>query len=545
VSETEHVSSEGGPQPWPQAGVETLPRTAIPTDHPEDFATYDGLAPNAAWVAGGAGSGESRYGLIRLALLVAAVIAGTVLFGPYVFIIIGGLLVSIALHEFGHYWTAKRCGMKVTEYFIGFGPRLFSFRRGETEYGFKLIPAGAYVRIVGMHNLEEVGPGDEPRTYRQQGTFKRMAVVLAGPFMNILIAFVLIFAMFLLQGAPTDKWFVATVLPGQSASIAGMQSGDMITAIDGEPVGDFDGFRKQLDAKAGRQVKLGVDRQGQSVVLTPTLGWRFNAAGMAAVAAKPALWEGDIITGENGQTDTTPAYEDLRRQLAQPGPPVNVRIDRQGHAYDLLLNRPMTIPADGASGFLGVKQESVLQKESPVGAAGETTRAMARVVGLTGSSFGRLFSPAGLTDYSKQVIDSAHSTTTLVAPEGNALVPVGSSPPAESVKPGSQSVRPISIVGIVQAGTGAAEAGIWDFLLLLATVNLALAIINLLPLLPFDGGHAVIAGYEGIRGRIRGQRYYADLTKMMPVVYGVVGLLLLLGTSSILMDIMRPVSFTP
>ena len=85
------------------------------------------------------------------------------------------LLVMIFLHELGHYLTAKWAGMKVTEFFLGFGPRIWSFQRGETEYGLKAIPAGAYVRIIGMHNLDEVPPEDEPRTYQNQPYWRKMA----------------------------------------------------------------------------------------------------------------------------------------------------------------------------------------------------------------------------------------------------------------------------------------------------------------------------------------------------------------------------------
>ena len=86
-----------------------------------------------------------------------------------------GIILMVMLHEFGHYWMAKRSGMKVTEFFVGFGPRLWSFRRGETEYGVKAIPAGGYVRIIGMTNMEEVDPADEPRTFRQATPGKRLA----------------------------------------------------------------------------------------------------------------------------------------------------------------------------------------------------------------------------------------------------------------------------------------------------------------------------------------------------------------------------------
>jgi hypothetical protein len=101
-----------------------------------------------------------RVAIVLVALGYAAAVS------PWLFVLIMALLVSIFLHELGHFLVAKRTGMKVTEFFLGFGPRIWSFRRGETEYGMKIIPAGAYVKIVGMSNLEEVAPEDEARSYR-------------------------------------------------------------------------------------------------------------------------------------------------------------------------------------------------------------------------------------------------------------------------------------------------------------------------------------------------------------------------------------------
>ena len=115
-----------------------------------------------------------------------------------------GIILMVMLHEFGHYWTAKRSGMKVTEFFVGFGPRLWSFTRGETEYGVKAIPAGGYVRIIGMTNLEEVDPADEPRTFRQGTPGKRLTVILAGVTVNLIIAFVLFFVVIAGQGRVSD-----------------------------------------------------------------------------------------------------------------------------------------------------------------------------------------------------------------------------------------------------------------------------------------------------------------------------------------------------
>src|SRR5262245_65478357 len=106
-------------------------------------------------------------------------------------LIVVGIVVMVMAHEFGHYWTAKRAGMKVTEFFLGFGPRLWSVQRGETEYGVKALPLGGYVRIVGMNNLEEVDPADEPRTFRGGTTRNRLVVILAGVTVNLILAWVL------------------------------------------------------------------------------------------------------------------------------------------------------------------------------------------------------------------------------------------------------------------------------------------------------------------------------------------------------------------
>ena len=110
------------------------------------------------------------------------------LWGWSMLVVIAALIVTIALHELGHYLTAKWSGMKVTEYFLGFGPRIWSFRRGETDYGVKAIPAGAYVKIIGMNSYEEVDPADESRTYRQQSYPRRLAVAVGGSAMHFLIA---------------------------------------------------------------------------------------------------------------------------------------------------------------------------------------------------------------------------------------------------------------------------------------------------------------------------------------------------------------------
>src|SRR5258708_7710335 len=124
-------------------------------------------------------------------LLTAAIAISIATHNVSTVLIVVGIIVMIMVHEFGHFLTAKWSGMKVTEYFLGFGPRLWSFRKGETDYGVKGVPAGGYVRIIGMNNLEEVDPADESRTYRQQPFWQRIVVVSAGSFMHFVMAFML------------------------------------------------------------------------------------------------------------------------------------------------------------------------------------------------------------------------------------------------------------------------------------------------------------------------------------------------------------------
>ncbi len=139
---------------------------------------------------------DNRERLIRLGYFVAIVLVLAIVTGFSPFLgVIGTLIAIVMLHEFGHFITAKWAGMKVSEYFFGFGPRLWSIKKGETEYGVKAIPVGGYVRILGMNNLEQVDPADEPRTYRQKSYPRRMSVAVAGSAMHFLLAFLLLATM--------------------------------------------------------------------------------------------------------------------------------------------------------------------------------------------------------------------------------------------------------------------------------------------------------------------------------------------------------------
>src|SRR4051794_31669460 len=183
---------------------------------------------------------EQRSALARLAAIVVAGILASALLGVAKTVaVVVAIIVMIMLHEFGHFITAKAAGMKVTEFFVGFGPRLWSVRKGETEYGVKAIPAGGYCKIIGMHNLEEVDPVDEPRTYREKPYWRRMSVALAGSAMHFLIAFVLLWVLNGFVGIvnwdkPLPKVAELSKLStGESpAQAAGFKLGDEIVRVD-------------------------------------------------------------------------------------------------------------------------------------------------------------------------------------------------------------------------------------------------------------------------------------------------------------------------
>jgi membrane-associated protease RseP (regulator of RpoE activity) len=203
------------------------------------------------------------------------------------------LLVSVMLHETGHFVTAKRFGMKCTRYFIGFGPTLWSTWRGETEYGIKAFPLGGFVKIVGMTSLDEVDPEDEARSFRRAPGWQRLIVLAAGSFMHFVIAAVLIFGLALAIGIENDNTTqlgtVATCVPASEhaltsgapcasgeakspAVIAGLKVGDEVTGFNGAAVSNWTQLSAEiLKVKPGQPVSLTVERDGHPLTLHTAL----------------------------------------------------------------------------------------------------------------------------------------------------------------------------------------------------------------------------------------------------------------------------------
>jgi len=236
-----------------------------------------------------AGGKSAVRSLVELVVVVGAVVALAVAAGQVaLLIVVASLIVMIMVHELGHFLAAKRGHMKVTEYFLGFGPRLWSFRKGETEYGVKAIPLGGYVKIPGMTNLEEVDPADEARTYREQPFHARLLVAVAGSAMHFVMAFVLLWTLVTFVGLPNgDKVAVRHVVdvagrPGP-AQVAGLRPGDVVVSVDGRSVGgNGDVLVAALHGSPDRPVTLVVDRAGteRTLVVTPVDGRTVHQAGV-------------------------------------------------------------------------------------------------------------------------------------------------------------------------------------------------------------------------------------------------------------------------
>jgi membrane-associated protease RseP (regulator of RpoE activity) len=441
-----------------------------------DLRHPDTEVPPPPLPAGAPGTAEAQDGLVPYAgLRLAALIAGLVALGiwnPWMLVVITALVVMITLHEFGHYVMAKRAGMKVTEFFLFFGPKVWSFRRGETEYGIKCIPAGAYVKIIGMHNLEEVPPADEGRTYRQKTFPQRVGVAVAGSAMHFLLALVLIFASLVFVGQvggtldardQARTWFIGTVVEGSGADRAGLRPGDAITSVDGEAIDTFADLREAVTPVQGETVPITFERDGR------------ERAGEVSLA--PYTYEGRRATGLGVVVDYPEPEE------------------------------------------LGIVEGIA---KTPVEFANVTVQSV--------QALGRFFSPSGIADFSDQVGSASEDREAArEAEQGGAAAEA----PSEN--------RILSIYGLVRIGSDAGAVNPAALITLFAFVNIFIGVFNLVPLLPFDGGHVLIAVYERIQERrLRRRRYFTDVARLLPLTYVVVIGLGMLFISSLYLDIANP-----
>ncbi len=401
--------------------------------------------------------GSPALRLVGLALATAAVTALIYRLGgvPWI-VVIYSVIAIIMLHEFGHYLTARWSGMKATEFFVGFGPKLWSIRRGETEYGIKALPLGGYVRILGMTSLEELSDDDEPRSFINQPVRRRVLVASAGSIVHVLLAVILGFCALFFIGEPTNNVqidslvkLVGVTTPAQAA---GLRPGDDILAVDG------------------------------------------TKATLANVS--------DLIQKSKGTT--------LRLLVARGAGATR-------HTWVVTV-RPRALSKGGAP-EIGVFLAGVLRHPGFLDAWSSAGSFTWLVTKDTGAAFGHAFSPHGLWTLYHDVTNSKAGAKAAANPN-----------------------QPRSILGALSLLADGAKAGMLPFLEILISLNISLAVLNMFPMLPLDGGHVAIALYERVRTRRGRAPYRADVTKLMPWAYGFLGLLLIFVISKAYLDVAHGVA---
>jgi membrane-associated protease RseP (regulator of RpoE activity) len=423
-----------------------------------------------------------------------------------------GLLVSVALHEVGHMVPAKRFGVRVSQFMVGFGPTLWSRQRGETEYGIKGILLGGYVRLIGMFppaevtgarprpgrmgeivqatrdaSAEEVRPGEEHRAFYRLSTPKKVVVMLGGPVMNLVIATVLFAVILVGFGIPVATTTVESVgeclLPADApadqactaddppvpVAVAGLQPGDVLVGYGGHEVSTWGEFTEAVRSAEVGEVPLEVERDGERLTLTVT----------------PVLRD-------------RPAYD-------EQGVPV---LDAEGEQ----VIRPTP--------YLGVGPSSVYESQP--------LSSVAPVVGST--VVGTLEVVFSLPQKLWEVAQAAFGVRERDASSVMGVVGLG------------------RIAGEVTSGDASVRDQVSQILFYIASLNIALFAFNLLPLLPLDGGHVVAALWEGAKrqvARLRGAPRPApvDVARMMPVAYVVVAVFVGMTALLLYADIVAPVTF--
>lgn len=265
-----------------------------------------------------------------------------------------GVLAAIFLHELGHFMTARWTGMKATQFFIGFGPRLWSFRRGETEYGVRAIPAGAFVRIVGMNNMDDVEPDDEGRTYRSKSYPRRLLVISAGSLMHMILAILLLFVVYVVDGevTPTDGVDVVEIVDGSPAGAAGLEVDDRVLTIGGTAVDTPADVSAIVQASAaGDTIELDVVRGDATITVpvvlaantdseSPLFGKPF--VGISSSEAYVTVEHSTPAAAANAVTDVFPVTWETMKSTVKVLNPVNIVTHLAGTNEDL-ASRPTTL----------------------------------------------------------------------------------------------------------------------------------------------------------------------------------------------------------
>ncbi len=465
----------------------------------------------------------------RFVGLLGVIGAMAVLGGWELLLIVAILVACIVIHEAGHYLTARWSGMKATEFFIGFGPRIFAWQRGETTYGLKALPLGAYVRIIGMNNLDDVDPADEPRAYRNAAWHKRFLTVAAGPATHFVIAILLAGVAIWQFGEEVEgQWAVGDVIPLSAAEAAGIESGDQLLRIDGRSVEDFDNLAGVVPDVQGELVAIDLVRDGEVLTIDARIGERLTAEGSTGYSG---LYEGDVLVGIDGvEVENYAAFAARAEQHIGETVEVDVVYGRRLQTELVTINTVNT--SEGAvNGFLGISEGTVRERLPLTEAASQAVPTVWDGTKQLGSRFGQLFSS----------VDGWRGLFALPPTEGATVVDSGpvltdqQRPQAEL-----DENRLLSIVGAVGLGQQLVGEGVATVLIFFVGLNISLGMINLVPLLPFDGGHMAVATYERARS-FGGRVHRVDAARLLPLTYAVLAFMMLVGGIAIVRDLVDPI----
>ena len=391
------------------------------------------------------------------------------------FVFVLGVLVFV--HELGHFLAAKRVGIRVLKFQLGFNPTILSFKYGDTEYGIGALPLGGYVKMAG--EASEDGPTGDPSEFLSKTRWERFQVLVMGPVMNLLLAFFLA-AVVLYQGAEVESYndqpvVVGVVKPDSPAARSDIRTGDRIVTVAGHNVDTWEEFFVTIGTRANRPVEIGLLRSGLDVTKTVTpvseAKSRFEIGDigvlpnvhphLAAVTegepgARAGLKAGDVIVGANGEPITFDAeFRQAIRKSANT--PLTLSILRDG----MPMNISVTPRLNGKVGFLGVSpvDDTRMIKPTVVGAFKLSAQKNAAMAGMIGQTVWGLL-------------------TRQLSPK--------------------QLMGPIAIA---QVSGESAQLGWLALAGLMVSLSLNLGLLNLMPIPMLDGGHIFIMALEGIARR--------------------------------------------
>ncbi len=422
------------------------------------------------------------------------------------FLFVLGVLIFV--HELGHFLMARRIGVRVLTFSLGFGPKLVNVKRGDTEYCISAIPLGGYVKMAG-ENPEDSRTG-APDEFLSKGKWQRFQVLVMGPIMNLLLALVVMTVVFY-QGAQVPKFereavVIGTFAPNAVAAAAGLKAGDRLTAIDGKPVENWDQFSMAIVAKAKRQVTVGYVRDGRAgeLILVPASQGKYEMGDIGIQpmihpevdevssgqpAAEAGLRKGDVILAADNEQNIS--YERLIETIrGGAGKALQLQV-RRGDTIQTIPVSPRNVAGTVMIGAQIRAWETITINPGPIEAV--------------------KLSAQKNWEWSRMIVQTL----------------VGLFTHETSVK---QLMGPVAIADLSGA---AAQAGWISLFSLMAMISLNLGLLNLMPIPVLDGGHIFILALEGLA-----RRDFSMKVKEKMLLAGFV-LLLMLMVTVIYNDLMR------